>query len=467
VVLGAGPAGLAAAHRLRQSGRAAVTVLEQRSEVGGNAGSFKLEGIWCDHGSHRLHPVVEPRVMDDIKALLGADLLWRPRHGRILLQGRWIHFPLKPLDLATRLPKVFAAKLLLDTARKALPRKAAAEESFKTVLESGLGPTMSEAFYFPYVRKLWGLAPEQLAVTLAKRRVSGSSVSKILRKVLRQVPGIGSGKASGFFYPRYGFGLISERLRESAQSGGASIELEAAVTSIERVGQRVTAVNYQKDGQARRLEAEAFWSTLPMTVLLRLLTPAPPPDVVEAARGMRFRGMILIYLVLETDQFTEYDAHYFPELSIPISRMSEPKNYSASSEPRNTTILCAELPSDPGEPEWSLSDDELGKRYCEWLASVGLPVKVPVKRTVVRRLPFAYPVYDRNFESKFKLIDEWLSGFENLTSFGRQGLFAHDNTHHAMAMAYAACDCLGADGSFDWSKWAVHRKEFESHVVED
>jgi len=202
-------------------------------------------------------------------------------------------------------------------------------------------------------------------------------------------------------------------------------------------------------------------------VLLRLMKPAPPAEVMDAARGMRFRGMILIYLVLETDQFTEYDAHYFPELSVPISRMSEPKNYSASSEPRGTTILCAELPSDPGQPEWSLSDDELGRRYCDWLASVGLPVKVPVKRTVVRRLPYAYPVYDRDFETKFKTIDEWLLGFSNLLSFGRQGLFAHDNTHHAMAMAYAACDCLGSDGGFDWPKWAVHRKEFESHVVED
>ncbi len=48
--------------------------------------------------------------------------------------------------------------------------------------------------------------------------------------------------------------------------------------------------------------------------------------------------MILIYLVLEQDQFTEYDAHYFPEASIPISRLSEPKNYSASTEPKGLPL---------------------------------------------------------------------------------------------------------------------------------
>src|SRR5438128_12007748 len=82
-ILGAGPAGVTAALGLARSANAEVTVLERSELVGGNAGSFLLEGIWCDHGSHRLHPVAEPRVLDEVKALLGEDLLWRPRHGRI------------------------------------------------------------------------------------------------------------------------------------------------------------------------------------------------------------------------------------------------------------------------------------------------------------------------------------------------------------------------------------------------
>jgi protoporphyrinogen oxidase len=466
-VLGAGPTGLAAAHRLRSNAQATVTVLEQSSEVGGNAGTFQLEGVWCDHGSHRLHPSVGRQALDDIKTLLGEDLLWRPRHGRILLQGRWIHFPLEPVDLVTQLPKRFAAKLLLDAVRTARPRRELDERNFKTALEASLGPSLSEAFYFPYMRKLWGLEPEQLSATLAQRRISAGSISKILSRIRKQLTGAGGAGGSGFFYPRYGFGQISERLRQAAERRGAQIELEARVNGVEHEGERIIAVHYEKGGRSQRLEAEAFWSTLPITALLRSMKPAPPTHVLEAARGLRFRGLILIYLVLATDRFTEYDAHYFPEPLVPISRMSEPKNYSASSEPRGTTVLCAELPAEPGQPIWGLSDDELGRRYCEWLARVGLPVKVGVVRTVVRRLPYVYPVYDLGFERKLETIDEWLLGFSNLVSLGRQGLFALDNTHHAMAMAYAACDCLNEAGGFDWSKWAAHRREFESHVVED
>src|SRR5688572_18671309 len=108
VILGAGPSGLGAAYKLARRGIGRVTVLEMRNTVGGNAGSFELDGICCDYGSHRLHPSADREVMGDLRELLGPDLLYRPRHGRILLRGRWIHFPLKPLDLLLRLPKSFA-----------------------------------------------------------------------------------------------------------------------------------------------------------------------------------------------------------------------------------------------------------------------------------------------------------------------------------------------------------------------
>ena len=56
---------------------------------------------------------------------------------------------------------------------------------------------------------------------------------------------------------------------------------------------------------------------------------------------------------------------------------------------------------------------------------------------------------------------------KNLLVFGRQGLFVHDNTHHALYMAYSAVDCLDSAGFFDHEKWNEYREEFKSHVVVD
>jgi hypothetical protein len=64
-------------------------------------------------------------------------------------------------------------------------------------------------------------------------------------------------------------------------------------------------------------------------------------------------------------------------------------------------------------------------------------------------------------------MDRWVGETRGLLTFGRQGLFAHDNTHHALAMAHAAVECLQRDGSFDDGKWQRYRNVFETHVVED
>ncbi len=467
VVLGAGPAGVGAAYQLAEKGIARVTVLEQRETVGGNAGSFELDGVYCDFGSHRLHPVVAPEIMQDLRRLLGKDLLFQTRHGRILLRGHWIHFPLKPMDLLLRLPKSFALSVFRDMARKVLPRSASGPETFATVLERGLGRTICREFYFPYARKLWGMSPEELAITTAQRRVSGSSIGKILRKVTKQIPGFKPPTAGRFYYPRRGYGQISECLYDAARQAGAEFKFGARFTGIEREGNRIKSVRYQLGGKDFEIPTQQVWSTIPISILLQGIRPAPPPDVLQASSQISFRAMILIYLVLDQDQFSTYDAYYFPEEAIPISRMSEPKNFTRSTEPRGRTVLCAELPSDPGLPEWEMSDRELGERLCDWVERAGLPRPGPVSRIVTRRLRQAYPVYRNDYEKYFSKMDQWLSGIDGILTFGRQGLFAHDNTHHTLAMAYGAAGCLSPDGKFDRTRWAERRKEFETHVVED
>ena len=395
--------------------------------------------------------------MEDLKSLLGDDLLWRVRHGNILIQGRWIHFPLKPVDLVTRLPKSFMGSLALDTFRKLLPAAKPAEENFATVLRRGLGKTMAESFYFPYARKLWGLAPEDLAVTTAERRVSGSSVGKIIRKVLGQVPGLKSKTAGRFYYFRRGYGQISECLQQAAERHGAAFCFNSRIGGLSHDGTRVTEVHFDTNGVSGSTPVDAVWSTLPISVLAKMFRPAPPSEVLDAVSKIRYRGMILIYLVLEQSQFSGIDAYYFPEERIPITRMSEPKNFSGSVEPKDRTVLCAELPVDCDGPEWKLSDQELGDQLQTWLASVRLPIKARVQRVLTRRLRFAYPIYDRDYLRHFTTVDRWVERFPNLLNFGRQGLFAHDNTHHALTMAYAASDCLNSAGQFDRNRWTELR----------
>ncbi len=130
-------------------------------------------------------------------------------------------------------------------------------------------------------------------------------------------------------------------------------------------------------------------------------------------------------------------------------------------------MLCGELPCTVGDEIWRATDDELGELVRDSLDRCGLPICVPVTKVVTRRLPFAYPIYRQGYEQPFELQDRWADGLEGMLTFGRQGLFAHDNTHHALAMAYGAVDCLDDSGGFDHDRWREYRNDFAKHVVED
>ncbi|OSP55306.1 NAD(P)/FAD-dependent oxidoreductase [Pseudoruegeria sp. SK021] len=467
VVLGAGPAGIASAYAMSKRKLGQIQVFESAPMVGGNSSSFMIDGIWCDFGSHRFHPVADPVVLTDVKRMLGPDLLLQPRHGRIRLSGRWIRFPLRMGNAMSHLPVSFFASLFVDSILKPFRSRSPGSQTFSSILHDGLGPTISNNFYFPYVKKLWGREPDELAVTLAERRVSGNSIGRIAGKILRFLPGLRSPTTGRFYYPKRGFGQIVETMADRAVAQGAQFNLNSKISRIGHENGRITEICFISNEAETSFRTNTILSTIPIPTLISLMDPPPPSKVSDAAKAIHYRGMILLYLVLETDRFTEYDAHYFPELSIPISRMSEPKNYNSASDPAGLTILCAELPCDPGDIWWGMDDEALGKKLCGWLGEVGLHVAVPIRRCHSRRLTHAYPVYDLKYSEHFEVMDAWLQGIDGLLNFGRQGLFAHDNTHHAFAMAYAAVECIDKNGKINREKWKNFRSEFKNHVVED
>jgi protoporphyrinogen oxidase len=469
VVLGAGPAGLGAAYKLLRNQSACVTVLERNNWVGGNSASFELDGVPVDFGSHRLHPRCDPEILRDMSNLLGDDLLLRPRQGRIRMRGRWIRFPLKPVDLAFRLPPSFAFGVGFDAVSKAIRRRKrnANEETFASVLQAGLGNTICRDFYFPYARKIWGSEPEALSAIQAYRRVSNGSLMKMVRQIISTVPGFKLPGVGYYYHPRFGYGQICDAYAAAIRTAGSEIHLGANVLCVDATDKKTKYVRYEQGGQTHCLPADFIWSTIPVTTLASNMTPEPPPKVLQATRSIDFRGMILVYLVLAQERFSRYDAFYFPEASTPVSRISEPKNFTAGEGTKNVTVLCAELPCSVDGPEWEQSDADLGRIVCDSLKAVGMPVQAAVTRVVTKRLPHAYPIYRPGYETHFDQLDTWISGFNGVLTFGRQGLFTHDNLHHALYMGYSAAQCLEPSGCFNMTAWLEYRRQFETHVVED
>lgn len=463
IVLGAGPAGLMAAWRASRNGRS-VVVLERADAVGGMAASFSVAGVRVDHGSHRLHPSTAPEIMADLRGLLGDDLQTRPRHGRLRVDDRWVAFPLRPADLARSLPPSTIARIGAEAVAAPL-RRNGAPTSYADALRRGLGPTLYDRLYGPYAVKLWGLPGEDIDPEQARVRVRADTPWKIAGRMLRR-PEDGAGKV--FHYPRRGFGQIVDAVADAAVGAGAMLKL----------GEEVNEVRPARDGVEVRTAAGAtltagrLFTTAPLPVLANLVSPAAPPEAIADAAKLTFRAMVLVYLVHSSgSRWTEFDATYLPDSDTPITRISEPANYRVSEEdPTDRTVLCCEIPcsADAADPIWSSSPDRLAALVTDTLDRLGLPpLRLEGSESVhVRRLRHVYPVYGHGYGAHLGGLDEWAAALPSVTTFGRLGLFAHDNTHHAFAMAYAAVDALG---SGDWNprEWSAARERFRDHVVED
>jgi protoporphyrinogen oxidase len=453
-VLGAGPAGLMAAWKAAAGGHR-VVVLERGAVPGGLAASTEVAGQRVDLGSHRLHPSTDPAVLADLQRLLGGDLQWRPRAGRLRLDGRWVRFPLSAPDLVRSLPPGFAAAALRDAATA--PFRRAGEDSFADVVRTGLGPTMLERFYGPFARKLWGLEPEELAGEQARRRIAARSPGGLVAKVAR------GRSRPGFWYPARGFGAIVEALAGAATEAGADVRLGCEVVGLEVGGADGAAVALA-DGST--IAARHVWSTLPLPALARLVRPEPPAGVATAAGGLTSRGMVLVYLALAQDRWTSFDAHYLPGPEVVASRVSEPKRYRDGPDPQGRTVLCAEVPCTPGDGVWSAPGDELAGAVAVGLEAMGLPAVRPFA-VETRRLPAVYPVLRRGDEERLATVHGWVDSLPGVVTLGRGGLFAHDNTHHVLALAREAAACLRPDGAWDGARWAAARAEADAAVVED
>ncbi|MEM9610838.1 MAG: FAD-dependent oxidoreductase [Actinomycetota bacterium] len=449
VILGAGPAGLVAAADAARRG-AAVTVLERADVVGGMAASFEVAGVRVDHGSHRFHPAASEAAIGRVRSLLGDDLQERPRNGRLRLGGRWLSFPLQTTELLTGTPPSFAVRAGIDAVASPLRRPKA--DTYAQVVRAGLGPTVADRFHLPYARKLWGIDPEELSGELARRRVSAGSPLAILRRLAATR----GGRRPVFLYPRRGFGQIVDRLADDAVEAGASIEVGVEVTDL-RGGVVRTA------GGAE-LHPGHVWSTIPPGVQARL--SGAPADVLAAAERVTFRGLVLVYLVVDRSQWTTFDAHYIADDANPVSRLSEPKNYRDADDPTDRTVLCAEVPATVGDAIWTASPDELRRLVVDALVSEGLPDPGPGD-TEVRYLPRVYPVLTPAALADLETIAAWEDNDESVVSFGRPALAVPDNTHHVIDMGAAIATCLHDDGTFDRRRWAFQLDAFTTHVVED
>jgi protoporphyrinogen oxidase len=442
VVLGAGPAGLAAARELARAGRR-VTLVERERLVGGLARTEVHRGFRFDIGGHRFY-TKSAEVQRFWTDTLGPDLLLRPRLSRIYYRKTFFHYPLQVLDTLRGLG-VLEAALALASYLKRRARPLAPEDSFESWVINRFGERLFHAFFKSYTEKVWGIPCNELRAEWAAQRIKGLSVGEILRRAL----GLGGPPVRSlverFHYPRLGPGMMWEAVGRAAEDAGATLRLGQEVVRIERTANRLSAAVVAAPGGTERIAGEHVITSIPLRALVARLDPAAPEAVRRAADRLRHRDYLTVCLILRRAHLFHDNWIYVHDPSVQVARIQNYKNWSPDMVPDpSRTSLGLEYFCKQGDGLWSRSDAELVELAARELEAIGLARDGDVEDGCVFRVKEAYPVYDATYRENLEVVRAFLAGLANCQTIGRNGLHRYNNQDHAVLSGLlAARNLLG------------------------
>ncbi len=422
LVLGGGIAGLAAGYYAHKAGLP-FTILEARDVVGGNCLTIAHQGFRFDSGAHRFHDKDAAQTRQ-VRDLLGEEIGRVSNPSKIYHRGTFIDFPLSLSDLVRNLgmPFVFKAGLEVLSAR-IQPRRT--DSNFEEFAVRAYGRTIADFFLLGYSEKLWGVPPRFLSPVVSGGRLRGLNLATFLfERLIRN----GTNHLDGsFYYPRHGIQSIPEGLASAC--GRDRIRTGARVTRIRHDGRCIRAV--EVNGR-ETWEVKRAVSTLPLTELLQMLDPPPPPEVGRAAAKLRFRDVVLCAFFLDRPSVSDCASFYFSDRRFPFSRVYEPRNRSAAMAPPGQTALVAEFPCQKDDAIGRASDAEIRDMTRSTLVRIGLVRPEEILDSLVVRIGFAYPVIVCETRDVTRLIFDFLGRLENLSLSGRGACFEYIHMHDLM-----------------------------------
>jgi len=455
VIIGAGPAGLTAAHELSRN-QVPATVLEADDVVGGISRTVERDGWRFDIGGHRFFTKV-PRVEELWHEILpGGDFLLRPRQSRILYRGKFYDYPLRPLGALRNLGAVEAARCVLSYLWARL-RPPADQSHLEGWVAARFGYRLYRHFFKTYNEKVWGVPATEIQSDWAAQRIKNLSLANAVLGGLR--PGRNRKQITSlieeFHYPRYGPGMMWERCCELVEAAGSKVHLGQPVTRIRHQDGRVDAVETTADGAVTGYPCTQLISSMPLPDLVRAMDPPAPADVRAAAGELRFRDFLTVALVVPESEAFPDNWIYIHSPQVRLGRIQNFGAWSESMVQPGRTCLGLEYFVFSGDELWELPDADLVELGISELATLGLVEPARVEAGYVVRMPKAYPVYDHGFQANVAVLRDWLATHaRNVHPVGRNGMHRYNNQDHSMLTAMLTVENILGRGDHDI--WAVN-----------
>lgn len=351
VIIGAGPAGLVLACKLRNQGEKSILLLESENEVGGLCRSKTIDEAPMDIGGGHFLDVRNPDVLQFLFQYM-PETEWNrfKRVAKISLHDQLLDHPVE--SNLWQLPIEKQASYLESIAESGAVRGTPEPKTFVNWIQWKLGKEIAENYMLPYNEKVFGPHNGKLG-TYWLNKLPTVSFQQTLRSCLvRQ--SLGSLSAHGeFYYPKkFGYGEVWKRMGEY-------------LSPYTALGVSVQGIDFSKravvfDGNV--VHAKYIINTAPWTSF-RSLTGAPP-RILKAVKQLLHTGIATTY---SADTLTT-PSHwiYYPDPTLPFHRRLLRHNFVAKSRGHWTETNLLRGNDKPSEINFI-------NRYAYPLNSIGKP----------------------------------------------------------------------------------------------
>lgn len=325
LIIGAGPTGLGAAHRLKELGENDYILLERNDYAGGLATSFKDDaGFTWDIGGHVVFSHYQ--YFDDLMdLLLGDERLEHQRESWVRSSGTWVPYPFQNnIRYLPRDRRWECVRGLLPGHRNETP-----PTNFAEWFEHIFGAGIAKHFMAPYNFKVWATPPELMQFNWIGERVSVVDLKMVLKNIILEQDDVAWGPNNTFKFPlRGGTGEIFHRL---GRLQADHIRYGQAVVKIDPDAKVVTTA----DGTT--IQYETLLNTAPVDILTRDWLTDRTDAMVEAAGQLTHNSVYVGGVGLDIKHESERNSRcwmYYPESDSPFYRVTNFHNYSPNNVAR-------------------------------------------------------------------------------------------------------------------------------------
>ncbi|MBY0385731.1 FAD-dependent oxidoreductase [bacterium] len=452
-VIGAGPAGLAAAYRLQLAG-VQVDLYESQPSVGGFCRSFELWGHTVDLGPHRFFSSNE-KVNQFWFSAAGKEFAWVPRQTRIFYNQRYFEYPLRILS-TFRLLGLWESFRCLLSYFVAVIFASKKDEHFENWVVRRFGRRLYEIFFKTYTEKLWGLPCHDIDPDFAYRKIRKLSFFEVSKRFFKKKDTF----VDTFAYPHQGTGAVYEKIAQRFIKKGGNLKLNTPMEAL-----RVDQDQFYLTSQSQTAVYDHVISTMPLTQLIRQL-PSVPESILQTARSLSFRHTILVYLYVEEKNIFSDNWIYVHAPNIRFGRVTNFNNWSpSSSSTAEGTVLCLEYWCSTNDEMWRWTDSQLGEFAKKEWREAKISSRSTIKDFHVIKLANTYPVFRLGYKAQVEQIKNYLqTTYPHLCTIGRYGAFKYNNQDHSLLMGLRAAEQYlfqQKDNTADVNASQIYDEDFE------